>query len=45
VAQHLGFSSDSAFIAFLRQFTGTTPKGFMAGNVSRETGAEAHAGL
>ncbi|HEJ8087414.1 TPA: helix-turn-helix transcriptional regulator [Serratia liquefaciens] len=45
VAQHLGFSSDSAFIAFFRQFTGTTPKGFMAGNVSRETGVEAHAGL
>ncbi|HGM5489446.1 TPA: helix-turn-helix transcriptional regulator [Serratia fonticola] len=31
VAQRLAFSSDSAFIAFFRQYTGTTPKRFMAG--------------
>ncbi|MGQ6287189.1 AraC family transcriptional regulator [Serratia sp. IR-2025] len=31
VAQRLGFSSDSAFIAFFRQFTGTTPRRYMQG--------------
>lgn len=31
VAQRLAFSSDSAFIAFFRQYTGETPKRFMAG--------------
>lgn len=30
VAQYLSFSSDSAFIAFFRQYTGTTPKRFMS---------------
>lgn len=32
VAQRLSFSSDSAFIAFFRQYTATTPKRFMAAN-------------
>lgn len=44
VAQRLGFSSDSAFIAFFRQFTGTTPKRFMKGDERETTGAETHAG-
>lgn len=44
VAQRLGFSSDSAFIAFFRQFTGTTPKRFMKGDEREETGVDTHAG-
>jgi AraC-like DNA-binding protein len=44
VAQRLSFSSDSAFIAFFRQFTGTTPKRFMMGDLPTETGEEPHAG-
>ncbi|CAI1870847.1 HTH-type transcriptional repressor of iron proteins A [Serratia grimesii] len=44
VAQRLGFSSDSAFIAFFRQFTGTTPKRFMKGDEREETGVGTHAG-
>ncbi|MGO3397258.1 MAG: helix-turn-helix domain-containing protein [Serratia proteamaculans] len=44
VAQRLGFSSDSAFIAFFRQFTGTTPRRFMVGELPTDSGAGSHAG-
>lgn len=36
VAQQLAFSSDSAFIAFFRLYTGTTPKRFMAGEEKKQ---------
>lgn len=35
VAQRMAFSSDSAFIAFFRQFTGTTPKRYMQGTPTK----------